>query len=221
MYADDIVLLADSEHDLQSMLDVFHLWSGKNAMQLSVNKTKVVHFRPKSIGRTEFQFKIGNAHIDVIEKYVYLGLTLNEFLDYNVTARCVSQSAGRALGLLIAKSKSLGSMPYKVYSKLYDTMVWPVIAYGAAVWGDKTFTCIEAVQNKAMRFFLGTGRYTPNAAVIGEMGWLPPIVKQWKCVCLHWARLHNMCTSRINKQIFQYCFTKGSRKCKNNGVTGL
>ena len=34
---------------------------------------------------------------------MYLGLTLTEHLDYNVTAKIVAQSASRALGFLIAK----------------------------------------------------------------------------------------------------------------------
>ena len=29
-------------------------------------------------------------------------------------------------------------MPFEVYSKLYDTLVWPVISYGAAVWGERS-----------------------------------------------------------------------------------
>ena len=60
---------------------------------------------------------------------------MTEFLDYNVTAKLVAQSGGRALGLLIAKFKSLGGMPFNVYSEMYDSLVWPVIAYGAALWG--------------------------------------------------------------------------------------
>ena len=42
--------------------------------------------------------------------YKYLGLVINEFLDYNVTVRHVAQSATRALGLLISKFKKLGVM---------------------------------------------------------------------------------------------------------------
>ena len=53
-----------------------------------------------------------------------------------------------------------------VYSKLYDTMVWSVIDYGAAIWGTREYACINAVQNRAERFFLGVGKYTPNAAVV-------------------------------------------------------
>ena len=76
--------------------------------------------------------------------------------------------------MLIAKSKALGGMAYKVFTKLYDTVVWPVISYGASVWDWKVFSCINAVQNRAMRFYLGTGKYTPNAVVSGDMGWQPP-----------------------------------------------
>ena len=70
-------------------------------------------------------------------------------------------------------------MPFDVFLKLYESLVWPVIAYGAALWRDRTFACIEAVQNRAMRFYLGVGRYTPTAVVTGDMGWEPAIVKQF------------------------------------------
>ena len=49
-------------------------------------------------------------------------------------------------------------------------MDWPVIAYDVAVWGDKTYSCINADQNRAMGFFLGVGNYTSNAVVSGDIG---------------------------------------------------
>jgi hypothetical protein len=55
-------------------------------------------------------------------------------LDFLVTVKTVAQSASRAFGLLIAKSKSLGSLPYNVFTKLYDTIVCPVISYSAPLW---------------------------------------------------------------------------------------
>lgn len=38
-----------------------------------------------------------------------------------------------------------------------------------------------------MRFFLGVGRYTPVAALYGEMGWIPPFAQQWKVIANFWA----------------------------------
>ena len=154
MYADDIVLLADSEIDLQSMLDSLNSWCNANHMLINPSKSQIVHFRQRSATRWKFSFTCGINNLGIVEQYVYLGLTLTEFLDYNVKTKMVAQSAGRALGLLIAKFKSLGGMPFDVYLKLYDSLVCPVIAYGAATWGDRNFACIESVQNRAMRFNL-------------------------------------------------------------------
>lgn len=38
-------------------------------------------------------------------EYAYLGLVLNEFLDFSITAEAVDRSANRPLGLVIAKCK--------------------------------------------------------------------------------------------------------------------
>jgi len=36
------------------------------------------------------------------------------------------------LGLLIAKCKLAGGVPYNFFAKLYDAVVWPVVSYGEA-----------------------------------------------------------------------------------------
>ena len=66
-------------------------------------------------------------------------------------------------------------------------MVWSVISYASNIWGQKQYSCINAVQTRAQRYFLGVGRYTPNVAVHGDMGWHHPVVKQWKSVVNVWC----------------------------------
>ena len=216
MYADDVVFLTENEKDLQLLLDTLSQWSQTNKMNINCQKSNVVHFRPPSVDRTASLFMCGNDNVNICDKYVYLGLHLSEHLDYNIMAKYVSQSAGRALGLLIVKYRSAGGLPYNVFTKLFDSMVWPVINYGAAIWGTRPFSCIDAVLNRAMRFYLGTGKYTPNAAVIGDMGWEPAIVRQLKSVCSFWARCVNMEDNRTNKLIFKFCADKAARsRCKN------
>ncbi len=215
MYADDIVLLAENEHDLQNMLNALTHWCTLNSMTVNNAKSGIVHFRPQSVPMTDFDFMCGTEVIGKTDQYTYLGMALTEFLDYNVTAKRIAQSAGRALGLLIAKYKSIGGMPYHVFEKLFDTLVWPVISYGASIWGTKSYSCINAVQNRAMIFYLGTGKYTPTAAVFGDMGWHPPITKQWKCVCNIWSRFTSMDNLRINKRIFTWASNRANVSCKN------
>ena len=46
LYADDMVLIADNESDLQTLLDVMYRWCMKWRLSVNKEKTKVVHFRP-------------------------------------------------------------------------------------------------------------------------------------------------------------------------------
>ena len=65
------------------------------------------------------------------------------------------KSAGRALGLLIAKSKAYCGLPISAFKKLYENKVLPVIHYGSSICGSVEHKSINAIHNKACRYFLG------------------------------------------------------------------
>ena len=79
MYADDLVILARNERDLQSMLDVIYEWCEKWKIIINSEKSQVVHFRSKSVDKTSVNFYVGNNCLKVVEQYKYLGLYLNEY----------------------------------------------------------------------------------------------------------------------------------------------
>ena len=69
-----------------------------------------------------------------MDKYRYLGIVMNTFLNFNVTAKIVAQSASRAFGALRHKVKINGGMPAITYKeKLYEGLAQPVIDYGSAI----------------------------------------------------------------------------------------
>ena len=214
-YADDIAIIAESEEQLQNMLDILYNWCRVNKMQVNLEKTNVVHYRNASTSRTDCTFQFGTDKIDISESYKYLGLVLDEFLNYDITAKYVANSATRALGLIIAKDKAAGGLPYEVFTKLFDTIVWPTINYGAAIWGTKDYSCINAVQNRACRYFLGVGKYTPNNGVNGDMGWTPVCVKQWGSVLKLNTRMESMDDSRLNQKVHRWMCNKRGYRCKN------
>ena len=227
LYADDLELLATSEQDLQIILNVLNDWCDKNRMTINLeqykylfpaineNKSNVVHFRTPSMERTNHSFTCGKRKLEVTVRYKYLGLILTEYLSYGEMAKYVAKSAGRALGIVIAKYKSFGGLPFSSYSVLYDSIVWSTISYGAAVWGTKQYSCINAVQSRAAWFFLGVGKYSPNAGVLGDTGWEPVIAKQWKVVTGHWSRVQRMDENRINARVKRWAESKSGRNCKN------
>ena len=73
---------------------------------------------------------------------------------------------------------------------------------------------LHAVQNRACRYFLGFGRYAPNAAINGDMGWLSPDHSQWMSIARKWCRLVNMDESLLAKKIFPSHLDQGSTNCK-------
>ena len=118
-----------------------------------------------------------------------------------VMVKMRAQSASRALGLLIAKDKELGVMPYKCFSKCYDAIVQSTLNYGAPIYGTSAFSCNDAVQNRACKYFLGLGKYAPNTAINGDMGWSMPQQRQWICVIKRWCKLTNMNNTLLTKSI--------------------
>ena len=93
MFAGDIALLAENEADLQKLLDKLNSWCNKWKMVINHKKTQVIHFRPPSVAKTQTNFTCGNANIETVEKYRYLGLVFNEFMDMSVMAKVVAQAA--------------------------------------------------------------------------------------------------------------------------------
>ena len=45
------------------------------------------------------------------------------------------------------------------------------------MWGFKEYDGLNRLQNRAIRSYLGTGKFTPISALTGEMGWIPPYVR--------------------------------------------
>ena len=184
-------------------------------MTINEEKSNVIHFRPNSVNRTESVFTFGDKQLKTVDRYKYLGLLMTEHLNYEEMAKHVAKSASRALSLLVTKFKSCGGLAFRTYSKLFENTVMGIINYGAAVWGTKEYRCINSIQLKAARFFLGVGRYTPNSGVLEDIGWDPVLAKQWKAVMNQWSRMKSMSDQRLNYKIFAWSERSVGRSCKN------
>ena len=95
-------------------------------------------------------------------------------------------------------------------------MLIGIISYSAAVWGTKEYRCINSIQLKAARCFLGAGRYTPNSGVLGDIGLDPVLAKQWQSVLRQWSRMRAMSEHRLYYKICMWSEGSGLvRNCKN------
>ena len=209
LFADDIVLIAPNEVNLQLMLDYLTKWCVENRMEVNINKTKIIHFRKTNSARTVFNFHLGNCPIDICDTYKYLGIILNEHLDYTETANALSESAGRAFSSLIVNLYNKMDLLYSSYTKVYETKLVPIMDYSSSVWGAKCYPKTDTLHNRIIRFYLGVHKCTSNAVIQGDMGWAPPIVRrQVNCLRL-WNRLVKLDNSRLTRRIFEWDYLKG------------
>ncbi len=105
-------------------------------------------------------------------------------------------------------------MPQDIYRQLYHALVTPIIEYAAAIWGQQELSCISAIQNRACRYFMGVSKYTPNAAVQGNIGWKTAGHGQKLCVLRLWLKLMNMDREMIAIKVLWHSYTLAQGRCK-------
>ena len=203
LYADDIVILAESEQNLQTMMDHIHEWCRKWRMSINAMKTNVVHFRKASSKRTDFKFSCGPHDIIVVEKYKYLGCVLEETLNFSHTANMLADSASRATGAIVTKCKN-NHLGYQTFNKLYHSCVTPIMDYAAGVWGYSNYDRPNTVQNRALRSFLGVHRYASNVVIQGDVGWDFPVVRRRLQMIKLLQRIMKMDDSRLTKKVLMW-----------------
>ena len=124
-----------------------------------------------------------------------------------MVAKHVSKSASRALGLVISK--------FKAFEHLYKTVQCSSVEYDQ-LWscekGGRRFSCINAIQNRAARYFMVVGSYTLIVATIGDIRWSSTDVKQWDTVLNHLYRLKSMDESRNNFKVFKWAVENGNNR---------
>ena len=204
-YADDIVILSNSEEKLQTLLDTLTVWCNK--WRLSVNNTKsaIVHFRKPKSKMTTYSFKLAGEDVEVVSEYKYLGIILDEHLTYKSATKILANAGGRALGGIISKFKSFKDIGYNTYTKLFDNCVAPILEYGSGIWAPyEKFPDIDNIMLRACRYYLGVHRFAPIPGILGDMGWVPNSVRRQVIACRLWNRMVEMNDDRLTKRIFLY-----------------
>ena len=95
----------------------------------------------------------------------------HEHNDFTVCAQALAQSASKALSAFLCKTRNFGDWVLPHIPKLFHTGIASILDYGGGVWGYKKTTCIDNIQHRAIRAFLGVGKYMPNLALDSLMGW--------------------------------------------------
>ena len=110
---------------------------------------------------------VGKMVIPVSSEYKYLGVVLDQFMTYKSALADRTKKAFRAFWGICSTEYSGNQLPISVYKKLFESVVAPVVNYGALFWSHRfSDQEVEKVQFKAYRYFLGGWKKTSTSGII-------------------------------------------------------
>ena len=202
LYADDIVLFAENETDLQLLLNIVEIWCQKWRLEVNLTKTNILHIRVKRKMQSKFMFIFNKRPVPYCTFYKYLGCNINEFLDYNFTAKMQSDSAGRALSSIITKMIKNKGFPFSVYSTLYQACVCSISQYGGELFGFSEYESSFKLHTRAIRAFLGLPKQVASFGLASEVCWLLPQFQSQIKMIQHFSRIMNTPSNRLMYRVF-------------------
>ena len=189
IYADDIVIIAENESDLQIQLDFINQCCKKWRLNINHNKSNVIYFKKRNDRQSNFVFLLVHQPIYTVQTYTYLGFVFEEHVTFSECIKTRTDAARRALGGLISKCQKLKGLGYDSYCKLYDSLVVPVQDYGAEIWSIVNSKTAEKINEREMRYYLEVHNLTPLPALYGEMGWSVVKYRHHVHILRFWNRL--------------------------------
>ena len=223
LYADDTIVLAENEHQLQIALDTVHQYCTRYNLSVNINKTKIVVFSRGKV-RNFPMFKYGSSTIEVVSEYVYLGVTMMYSNKYAKAMKKQMDQARKAQFALLINARKL-CLPIDIQCDMFEKVVSPILLYGSEVWGFSCTEMLEIFHRNFLKKILHLRPSTPNCMVYGELGVLPLQVAIDKRIIRYWFRLlckhhsaYSYCIYRMALTLFSNDLYKTHWICKVKSI---
>jgi hypothetical protein len=157
MYADDTTLsatlnslkLSNNNIDLNiiSELDKFNTWLKVNKLSLNCKKTSAMIFHSPNKIIEYPELRINEVPITYVKEFNYLGIVLNENLNWKSHVDFISKKISKVVGVL---NKLKYTLPGHVLLIIYNSLILPHLNYGALIW-ESNINRLVILQKKALR----------------------------------------------------------------------
>ena len=231
LYADDLVILSQSQSGLQNCLNTLHTWSKKWLLEVNFKKTKIMILQKHKSKPKNMIFNIGNNPISITDEYTYLGVKLTPNTNFQNACQQLSEKATHAL-YKIRKKLDFHKLPPKLACKIFDSVISPILLYNSEVWGaytgidftkwDKTKT--EKAHLKFCKLYLGVNRKASNNGSRGELGKFPLLIHVIQKTLTYIKKIYKLPDSSLAKLAFltsKELYLNGRESFYSNVVNSL
>ena len=115
-------------------LDTLSSWFQANRFSINVKKSNFVIFKSaQNRQNLDFSFFIDNNKIDRVEEVMFLGVILDQTLNWKSHIHNVARKFSKSLGVIYKASFCLNEASLRT---LYFSLVYPYLCYCVGVWGS-------------------------------------------------------------------------------------
>lgn len=201
LYADDLVILSDSQSDLNKKLRTLAEYANSNKLTVNTTKTKVMIF---SKGGFHSNYNCSNLYYNneklvVTKQFSYLGVLFSSsslFLEMSTTTITRIKQAFGAVNSIIYQSKMTS---WDARLKLYNSVIVAMLSYCVSLWGLRYEEVLERVQVSFFKQLLTLLRNTPDYIVRMETSVIKLSYSVFKSALSWLANLIAMDNARIPK----------------------
>ena len=176
LWADDLVIVAESYEDAQKQLDGLFEFCRNYLMIVNEIKTKFMVFNLSVIKDLFFN----NVALDMVTSYKYVGNILSPSKSPlgNIFHNNLDHLLGKANKALYAmrfRLKNASPTPASVSIHLFNSLVRPIMCTGSEIWGvySKFQDSVDVFYRHFLRHLLCVKNTTSNEIVHGELGQIP------------------------------------------------
>ena len=191
LWADDILLLSESEKGLREMLLKLESFCHLNKLNVNVDKTKCMIFN-KAGRRIHRKFYYKGVLIEHVNVYKYLGFMVSAS---GSISKGLEDLRDRALKAFMKIRQGLGNLFNKSIKhtlRILVYMVKPILLYASDFWGCYKLpenNPIDKLFNSIYRQLLGVQKNTTTIGVLLELGQVPLSLSCVKAAIKNWERL--------------------------------
>ena len=175
LFADDLVLFAETAEALQEQISGLFNYTSLWHLIVNLIKTKILIFNHKGPVSVN-TFKFGNELIEITDEYKYLGVffkTSGQNSFKNTYTHLANQPRKGSYSVLKQSRPVVGKLSPNLSFKVFDSQILPILEYGSEIWfTGKELPELERVQTNFIKSTLGVRRQTSTLAIYGHTDFL-------------------------------------------------
>ena len=227
LYADDTALFyaADDLQMIQSSLlsDFLSVskWMDANRLILNVDKTKSMIFGThQRLRNRNLVLKSKDLEIYVVSEFKYLGVVLDQHLNWESHCNMIADSVSRRLGAIWRIRKFLDQ---KTCELMVKALVFPLFTYCGVVWmtcSKRMQTKIQRLHRRAAKLVLGRGKFSSSSSALSHLNW-HPINHQWniQLAVMTWKCVNNLAPPYLSTDFQERMLSNVSRRFTRSAVS--